>query len=107
MKQSLKARLPEIGEMQDFKSFIAASANSGGQKFIAHCNHRGQLPHLKTLYAPGTDALVLIGPEGDFTMDEVKLALDNGFREISLGASRLRTETAALYACMAINLLND
>ena len=106
IKQSLKAYLPAIGEMTDYKKFIAASAGFSGQKFIAHCNYRGTLPHLKAMYTPNSDVLILIGPEGDFSMDEVKLALENGYKEISLGTSRLRTETAALYACTTINILN-
>lgn len=107
VKQSLKAYAPIINDINDYKRFIAASKEIIAQKFIAHCNYRGVLPHLKTVYTPGENALVLIGPEGDFTLEEVKLALDNGFKEISLGNSRLRTETAALYACTTINILNN
>ena len=107
IKQSLKAYLPQLDDMSSFKQFIAASKNFGGEKFIAHCNYRGQLPHLKTLYTRGKNVMVMIGPEGDFTMEEVKLALENDFKEISLGESRLRTETAALYACTALNVLNE
>ena len=78
-----------------------------GGKFIAHCNYRGTLPHLKNVYDRHQNALILIGPEGDFNMEEVNFALQHGFKEISLGSSRLRTETAALYACTTINLLNN
>jgi len=106
IKQSLKAYLPAIAEMKDYKKFITDSAGFKGDKFIAHCNYRRTLPHLKNLYTKGSDVLILIGPEGDFTPGEVKLALDNGYKEISLGTSRLRTETAALYACTTINILN-
>lgn len=107
IKQSLKAYLPKINQMLDYKKFIASAKDFKGRKFIAHCNYRGALPHIKTLYKNGENVLMLIGPEGDFTIDEVKLALDNGFTEISLGESRLRTETAALYACTTINILNE
>lgn len=107
IKQSLKAYLPMISEMTDFKKFITGATGFSGQKFIAHCHSREMLPHLKTKYTPGQDAMILIGPEGDFTAEEVKLAKENGFLEISLGTSRLRTETAALYACTAINILNN
>jgi 16S rRNA (uracil1498-N3)-methyltransferase len=107
IKQSLKAYLPKVREMVAFKKFIASAKDFKGEKFIAHCNYRGTLPHLKTQYKPGENALVLIGPEGDFNIEEVKLALENGFKEISLGNSRLRTETAALYACAAVNILNE
>lgn len=107
IKQSLKAYLPPINEVMDFKKFIAATDSFSGQKFIAHCYKDTNNSHLKNLYHPGNDALILIGPEGDFSVDEVKLAVDNGFKEISLGESRLRTETAALYACTTINVLNE
>lgn len=106
MKQSLKAYLPKLNEIKVFKKFIEETNSFKGEKFIAHCNYRGTLPHLKSAYTPKTNTLILIGPEGDFTMDEVNHALQNGFKEISLGSSRLRTETAALYACTTINILN-
>jgi len=122
IKQSLKAYLPKINEVMAYKKFITSAANFTGQKFIAHCYTPlfnedakpafGEIetiptPHLKTLYLQNNDALILIGPEGDFSLDEVKLAISNGFKEISLGKSRLRTETAALYACATINILNE
>ena len=107
MKQSMKAYLPVFHEMLDFRKFIAASTAFTGEKFIAYCVNRKALPHLKTLYTARQDALILIGPEGDFTEEEVKLALENGFRGISLGSSRLRTETAALYACTVVNSVNE
>ena len=91
IKQSLKARLP-----QPFK----------GQKFIAHC-YEGEKPLLKDVFRKGEDALVLIGPEGDFSEKEVQKAIENGFTPISLGKSRLRTETAALVACHTLNLQNQ
>ncbi|MCW3101707.1 MAG: rRNA methyltransferase [Bacteroidetes bacterium] len=106
IKQSLKAYLPQIHEMSGFKKFISSTKELQMQKFIAHCHSREQLPHLKSRFTKG-DALVLIGPEGDFSAEEVRLAVENGFIEISLGSSRLRTETAALYACTTINLLNN
>ena len=106
-KQSLKAYLPKINEIGDYKKFIAATKDFIGEKFIAHCGYRGILPHIKLHYSPKQNALILIGPEGDFSTDEVKYALENGFVEISLGESRLRTETAALYACATINILNE
>lgn len=114
IKQSIKAYLPKINEVEDFKKFIASANDVNGEKFIAHCQtplSLGEglgvrLPHLKALYTPSQNALILIGPEGDFTLDEVKLAVDNGFKEISLGDSRLRTETAGMYACALINSRN-
>ncbi len=103
MKQSLKAYKPEIREMVSFAEMIQSPFR--GKKFIAHC-YPGEKPHLKELISAGEDVLVLIGPEGDFSEDEVTLALQNGFREISLGKSRLRTETAALAACHTVSLSN-
>ena len=105
IKQSIKAYLPKINEVEDFKKFIVTSTNFNGQKFIAHCQ-TPLLPHLKSIYSPSQNVLVLIGPEGDFTLDEVKFALANGFKEVGLGNSRLRTETAGLYACAVVNTLN-
>lgn len=107
IKQSMTAFLPKLNEMSAFSEFIKNSAASKGQKFIAHCHARTFLPHIKTIYNKQENALVLIGPEGDFSKEEVELALANGFVEISLGSSRLRTETAAIYACVALNVLNE
>lgn len=104
IKQSLKARLPKLNEMTDFNKFIRQPFN--GQKFIAHC-YEGEKPLLKDIVRRGEDALVLIGPEGDFSEEEVKLAVEQGFQPISLGRSRLRTETAALVACHLMNLCNQ
>lgn len=104
IKQSLKARLPKLNDMTDFNKFITQPFT--GQKFIAHC-YEGEKPLLKDIVRPGENALVLIGPEGDFSKEEVKKAIDNGFTPISLGQSRLRTETAALVACHIVNLQNQ
>ena len=104
IKQSLKARLPQLNEMTDFNKFITQPFP--GQKFIAHC-YEGEKPLLKDMVHPGEDALVLIGPEGDFSEEEVRKAAENGFIPISLGKSRLRTETAALVACHILNLQNQ
>jgi len=103
MKQSQKATLPIIHEMIDFQKFISRDFN--GAKMIAHCaDDCKQL--IKNVYAPGQDALFLIGPEGDFSGDEINAALSAGFVPVSLGECRLRTETAALVACHTIHLLN-
>lgn len=104
LKQSLKARLPRLNEMTDFNKFIALPFQ--GQKFIAHC-YEGEKPLLKDVVRRGEDALVLIGPEGDFSEEEVEKATAHGFVPISLGRSRLRTETAALMACHILNLQNQ
>lgn len=104
VKQSLKAYKPVVNEMIDFSRFM--QKDFSGQKFIAHC-YEGEKPLLKDVLVPGQDALVLIGPEGDFSMEEVKQAEAAGFRAISLGKSRLRTETAALVAVHTMNLFNQ
>lgn len=104
VKQSLKARKPVVNEMMDFARFV--KQDFAGQRFIAHCNE-GEKPLLKEILVPGEDALVLIGPEGDFSPEEVKLAESLGFRSISLGKSRLRTETAALVSVHIMNLFNQ
>ncbi len=103
MKQSLKAYLPGIREMIAFEQFI--SHPFPGQKFIAHC-YPGDKPFLKDLVDRDENVLVLIGPEGDFSPEEVTLAIAAGFHEVSLGRSRLRTETAALAACHTVALCN-
>lgn len=104
MKQSQKATLPQLEGMTDFKSFVSQSFD--GRKFIAHCED-GDKTLLKQTYRPGENVLVLIGPEGDFSPEEIELALKKGFEPISLGESRLRTETAALVACHTIHVLNQ
>ncbi|EFK96883.1 Ribosomal RNA small subunit methyltransferase E [sediment metagenome] len=109
IKQSQKAYLPKINEPLSFEKFIATVKNIAAGKFIAHCREgfSKNKNHLKEWYKKGENAIILIGPEGDFTTEEIQLALDNGFKEISLGESRLRTETAALYGCSIVNMIND
>ena len=104
IKQSGSLWRPLINELSDFDSFIEQQFE--GDKFIAHC-HSGNEPHLKDLVERGNNTLVLIGPEGDFTIEEVKRAEAMGFKAISLGPKRLRTETAALAACHIIRLENQ
>ena len=103
-KQSLKATVPVLNGMINFAEFI--DKPYAGQKFSAHC-HPGRKPLLKDVVKKGEDALVLIGPEGDFSEEEVGHAQEVGFIPISLGQSRLRTETAALVACHILNLTNQ
>ncbi len=104
MKQSLKAFLPQLDELTKFSDLIAQPFE--GQKFIAHCDdqHRDLL---KNLIVPNQNYLILIGPEGDFSSEEIELAIKSGFKPVSLGNSRLRTETAGVVACHTFNLLND
>lgn len=103
MKQSLKAYLPELHTMTDFKEFVTACREN--QKFIAHC-HGGDKLRLDEAYQPGDDVVILIGPEGDFSEEEVQFAERYGFRAITLGDSRLRTETAGIVACHSIDFMN-
>jgi len=105
MKQSLKAYLPKLNELTNFKDFILAQNSAKSRTFIAHCNE-GEKAHLKDISKAKEDTLILIGPEGDFSPEEVALALQHQYEAISLGNSRLRTETAGLAACHIINLAN-
>lgn len=106
MKQSLKAALPEIAEMTPFARFIEQYKAFSG-KFIAHCIDDGERKLLSKEYHPGDDTVVLIGPEGDFTADEIRLALNAGFIPVSLGDARLRTETAALTALETFHIVGQ
>jgi 16S rRNA (uracil1498-N3)-methyltransferase len=104
MKQSIKARLPKLNQLVPFSEFLERDEET--QKFIAHCSD-GEKPHLKSEIKAEENVTILIGPEGDFSPGEVEQALSNGFREISLGPSRLRTETAGIVACHIVNLVNE
>ena len=104
MKQSERSLLPEIRDMVDFKQLL--SRDFEGQKFIAHCWPEEEKPFIKDIYRPGKPVLVLIGPEGDFSREEVAMAKSVGFQPISLGNIRLRTETAAIFVATAIRLAN-
>ena len=107
MKQSLKAQLPKLQPMVAFKDFIhQPETERPRNRFIAHCQENN-LPHLKDNYHKNNDVLVLIGPEGDFSQEEIALAVDQGFEPINLGTSRLRTETAGIAAVHIINLKNS
>lgn len=104
MKQSLKATLPEIKEVKPFAEFVQAVSESG--RFIAFVDHENPT-HLNHVVKKNESTVVLVGPEGDFTKDEIQQALDSAFVKVSLGKSRLRTETAAIAACHIINLANE
>lgn len=104
MKQSVKSNMPAINEMQPFDKLVKQDFD--GQKFIAWIDDDVK-DQLCDLYEKGSNALVLIGPEGDFSREEVELAKDNGFIPVSLGEARLRTETAAIVACHTIQLINQ
>lgn len=104
MKQSLKPFKTIVNELVDFKKFV--TAQRGGDKYIAHCYDSERLL-LKDAIVQGNDATILIGPEGDFSPEEVQMALSAGYRPISLGNSRLRTETAGLVACHTFIMKNE
>lgn len=104
IKQSQQASLPEIDIQVSFNDFISMQFNS--KKYIAHCYDKPKTP-LTQLYNKGDDALILIGPEGDFSEEEVESAIKNGFEPISLGETRLRTETACLVAMHTIHVANN
>jgi 16S rRNA (uracil1498-N3)-methyltransferase len=93
MKQSLKTYLPQLNEALRFKEFLTKAQSEN--KFIAHCLE-DEKKELFSLSNPEVNTLVLIGPEGDFSPNEIQLALSSGFLPVSLGKSRLRTETAGV-----------
>ncbi|MBQ0115847.1 MAG: 16S rRNA (uracil(1498)-N(3))-methyltransferase [Bacteroidales bacterium] len=108
MKQSLKATLPQVDDMMPFAKAISIPFD--GNKFIAYCDSSlpvDQRSLLAQRFQPGHDTFLLIGPEGDFSPEEVQSALDAGFIPIGLGDSRLRTETAAVFAVMACHTLDQ
>lgn len=105
MKQSVKAYMPLINELTDIKNILKPSSQSDTQKFIAYIEEPIP-PHLFQQASPKQSYLILIGPEGDFSKEEVSLAIENGFVKTGLGSSRLRTETAAIAACHTLHLLN-
>ena len=104
MKQSQKTFLPQLVEMTDFDKFISQKLD--GLKMIAHCDE-GKKQQINNIYRPDSNALFLIGPEGDFSDDEINAAISAGFAPVTLGKSRLRTETAALVACHTIHVINE
>ena len=108
MKQSLKAQLPQLDELTPIKNVI--DEPSDAQRFIAYCDEslpRNERHSLAQVYDPNRDAMVMIGPEGDFDPMEVEAALKAGFVPVTLGDSRLRTETAALMAVATMHTLKD
>ncbi len=104
MKQSVKSKMPVVEEMVPFDKLVKQDFD--GQKFIAWIDDDVK-EQLCDLYEKGKNAIVLIGPEGDFSKEEVELAKENGFVPVSLGEARLRTETAAVVACHTIQLINQ
>ena len=99
MKQSLKYYLPQLNEATNFKNFVKKNSNKA--KYIAHCEENY---NKLMLDRKSENTLILIGPEGDFSSEEIKFAKQNQFKAVSLGSSRLRTETAGIIAVHTINL---
>lgn len=105
MKQSLKATKPVLNSPCNFSEFI--SRGKKGISMIAHCDGSVIRNGVSDVYSKNENAIILIGPEGDFSNEEIKLALNQGFLSVHLGSSRLRTETAGVAACHSIYFLNQ
>lgn len=105
MKQSLKTILPIVNEMIPFEQLVTSDFD--GMKFIAYCDESLPRRDLVKEYTPGKNVMILIGPEGDFSPEEVAFAMENGFIPVTLGKSRLRTETAAVFSVAAIHALSQ
>ncbi len=103
-KQSLHYFLPKLNPPISFSEFIKKEKN--GQKFIAHCEETDK-KSLKDAIKKNEDVTILIGPEGDFSSKEIKLAIEHNFQPITLGNTRLRTETAAVVACHSVVFINE
>lgn len=104
MKQSLQFYLPKINEPISYSQFVKQSFD--GKKFIAHCEET-ERKAFQNEVKPNEKITILIGPEGDFSTKEIKLAIENQFIPVTLGNTRLRTETAALVACHTIAMKNE
>ena len=104
MKQSLHCYLPKLNPYITFKDFLKKEKK--GQCFIAHCEETAK-KSLKKELIPNQDTTILIGPEGDFSLQEIEIALSENYIPVTLGTTRLRTETAALVACHTVVLLNE
>lgn len=102
MKQSKALWATDIHELTPFTDILALEAD---EKYIAHCIDSQEKERIQDLLSPSESRLIAIGPEGDFSLIEVEQALNNGYKSLSLGNKRLRTETAAIAACIASNVL--
>lgn len=105
MKQSLKCYLPKINEETTFDSIVSKAMEK--ELYIAYCAKDIQYTTLRKSYTKGQSVLILIGPEGDFSKEEITLATQNKFKPLTFGSERLRTETAAMYAVASIHFLNN
>lgn len=105
LKQSLHSRMPILNEPVKFSDFIEKEIS--GDKFIAHCEEDQPRKLLSTLVKKGNSSTILIGPEGDFSVEEIAMAAKDKWEAVSLGNSRLRTETAGIVACHTVALINE
>ena len=103
MKQSVKAYKPKLNALLSFSKFISQDMGTT-DCYIAHCSDNFERTHLKNIISDNKDILIPIGPEGDFSDSEISMALSKGFKSISLGSSRLRTETAGVFATSIVAL---
>tara|TARA_B100000809_G_scaffold88076_1_gene86468 strand:- start:4206 stop:4919 length:714 start_codon:yes stop_codon:yes gene_type:complete len=106
MKQSLKAFLPKINEATTLRDFLKSQESNLHQKLIAHCEETNKQT-LKSVLKPNDNTTLLIGPEGDFSTNEINESIKAGFIPVTLGASRLRTETAAIVVCHGVAFTNE
>jgi len=104
MKQSLSYYLPTLHPLISFKEFIKQDFSD--QLFIAHCEDT-ERKSLKQALQPKQDVIILIGPEGDFSTKEIELAIAKSFSPVTLGNTRLRTETAAIVATYSVAFINE
>ena len=104
MKQSLKYHLPVLNDAISFNEFL--EQNPSKNTYIAHC-YDGEKKHMKDLIKPQQSVTILIGPEGDFSQEEVSKSIDANYIPISLGEARLRTETAAVVAVQNVAFINQ
>jgi 16S rRNA (uracil1498-N3)-methyltransferase len=105
-KQSLKYHFPELHPICSFKDFLEKQEDAPHQKLIAHCQGI-EKKSLKSLLKPKGNHIILVGPEGDFSSEEITLATSMGYTGVSLGENRLRTETAAIVACHSVAYSNE
>ncbi|MFD1602314.1 16S rRNA (uracil(1498)-N(3))-methyltransferase [Flavobacterium artemisiae] len=104
MKQCNETFLPKLNDATSFKEFI--KQKNQGLSLIAHCEETDK-KSLKEVLKPNEDVIILIGPEGDFSEKEIALALENNYKPVTLGNTRLRTETAAVVACHSVVFFNE
>lgn len=105
VKQSFQSFIPPVNEIAELNAFIRS--NNANQKLIAHCNSVENKISISAIKFKNKETVILIGPEGDFTPHEISEAEKNDFKSIDLGSTRLRTETAGIYASIAVSLLQQ